>query len=91
MATCGDSKFKLVQSFDIDNGLLSDKTQEESFVLGVEFGMAFAKAGDHRPFSIRIHESNETRIASMLANQKRSTAPKARNSGWVTLEVGGLS
>jgi hypothetical protein len=81
------SKFKLTDSFYIDDGELEGITPQEIFVLGVEWEMLratidFGRTLENYPF----HPNNKMRVEKML--QKRKAIYEiSEDGGWLFLTL----
>ena len=80
--------FGLKQAFAID-GELAASSREESFTLGVEWGIAWGKARGAPGFAFQVHAANAARITALLTEQGRKFSA-ATSAGWTSFTVLGL-
>ena len=70
-----DADYRPVRPFDIDNGELDGKSQQECFVLGYELAMVdgILDSGECEPFTRTVHAANKDRIEAELQRRGLSS------------------
>ena len=78
----------LIESFEIDDGSVSDLRPERCFVLGVEWQDFRSKLKGTKPFSALIHAENAGRLVRLAERSGRFFDHFTSQPGWVHIIVG---
>jgi hypothetical protein len=82
--------FKIIESFEIDDGSLSALTPEKCFVLGVEWESFLRKLKSESSFVEIIHTENAQRLVRLVERHGRFVEHSAFALGWTRIVVGSL-
>lgn len=77
----------LAADFDIDDGSLDGLTDQQIFVLGVEWGMLYQQLDDEnsRLVLIQIHTENAERLMRLCRRKGREAIATDKGDGWTEI------
>jgi hypothetical protein len=83
--------FRLIESFDVDDGSLVGLSPQKCFVLGVEWEEFHRKLASGKPFTVVLHTENAKRLTALAERHKRYVEFHPREQcGFVEIVVGDL-
>ena len=83
--------WKLVESFDVDDGSLDGLSPQLCFVLGTEWEKFFQRLATGASFSDLIHANNAERLVRLAERRGRFVEHSCHEPGWVRITVGGFT
>ena len=82
------SEYRLVESFDIDDGSLDGLTNNECFALGVEWAMVRARVLAGETFTRLCLAPNSERLSALAERHGRFVEHHPHSEGWSQIFIG---